>query len=140
MKPPSRRMPTAPPRRASWWAWSFLAAMLAGLGYWIYQQPYVALFVIALAVLTAIQMAFETRWRRRIAASRWGESICDFVRSFDRGLTLGSSERFMRSYAGFFLLTADRSLSAVPWKGALRHALRTFHSLTHGPLHDDHII
>jgi len=84
MKTPSRRMPAAPVRKPSRLAWLFLAAMLVGLGYWIYRQPIVVLFIIGLAVLVGIQIIFESRFRRRLAASRGRESICDFARSFDR--------------------------------------------------------
>ena len=77
-------MPLAPIRKASWLAWPFATVMMAGLGYWVYQQPYVLIFLAGIAVLVWIQTVSETRQRRRLAASRQGESICDFARSFDR--------------------------------------------------------
>jgi hypothetical protein len=84
MRTPSRRMPTSPDHKRTWWAWALLGALLIGLGYWIYRQPYVLLFIAGLGVIVWIGMAFDTRHRRRLAASREGESICDFARSFER--------------------------------------------------------
>jgi len=78
-------MPLAPVRKASWLVWTLVTVMVAGLGYWIYQQPYVAVFLAVIAVLVWIQSGFEIRQRRRLAASRHGENICDFARSFNRG-------------------------------------------------------
>jgi hypothetical protein len=58
--------------------------MLGGLAYWIYRQPFVFFVVLALAVMIYIQTVLDKRRQRRLAASREGESICDFARSFDR--------------------------------------------------------
>jgi hypothetical protein len=77
-------MAAALPRRMRWWGWPILAAMISGLGYWIYRQPYVLLFLVPAGVLVNFQQASERRARKRIAASRRGESICNFARSFSR--------------------------------------------------------
>jgi hypothetical protein len=77
-------MAVAPVRKMSWWAWPILAAMLGGLGFWIYHHPWVLLLFFALVVLVRIHALFDTRRRRRLAASREDKSICDFARSFDR--------------------------------------------------------
>jgi len=87
MKPPSRKMPPAPVRQMSWWGWPILAALLIGLGYWIYRQPYALFFTGAVSIISWIGTVFDTRYRRRLAASREGENICDFARSFDRRKT-----------------------------------------------------
>ena len=84
MKTPSRLMPAAPPRKMRWWGWPILAAMLSGLAYWVYCQPFVLLFLLLVGVLAYFQLASEKRARKRLAASRQGETICDFARSFDR--------------------------------------------------------
>src|SRR5436190_2069710 len=84
MKPPSRRMPVAPVQKPSWLAWVFLAALITGLVYWIFRQPYVGLVILGLALLYWFQTTLEKRSRRRLAASRAGESICSFARSFDQ--------------------------------------------------------
>jgi hypothetical protein len=84
MKTPSRTMPATPPRRMRRWGWPILAAMLGGLAYWAYCQPYVLLFLLLIGALAYFQLASEKRSRRRLAASRQGETICDFARSFDR--------------------------------------------------------
>jgi hypothetical protein len=78
-------MPAAPIHKASIWAWLFLAALIAGLAYWFSQQPYlVGVLVLVLGALVWIQVVWETRSRRRLAASREEESICGFARSFER--------------------------------------------------------
>src|SRR4051812_4630538 len=86
MRTPSRRMSAAPQRKAGWWAWPLLGAMVAGIGYWFYRQPYlVAVLFTIMGVLVGIQTAWERRFLRRVAASRGGETNCDFARSFKRG-------------------------------------------------------
>jgi hypothetical protein len=67
-----------------WWGWPILAALLSGLAYWVYSQPYVLLFLLPFGLLVYFQLASEKRSLRRLAASRQGETICDFARSFDR--------------------------------------------------------
>src|SRR5439155_20950919 len=84
LKPPSRRMPVSPVRTLPLLRWPLLAALLSGLGYWIYRQPYVLLFIAALGIIVWIGIVFDSRHRRRLLASRQDESICDFARSFDR--------------------------------------------------------
>jgi hypothetical protein len=83
MRIPSRRMPTAPEHKASWWAWPILGALLIGLGIWIYQKPYVLLFLAGLGVIVWLGMIFDARHRRRLAESREGENICDFARGLN---------------------------------------------------------
>ena len=78
-------MPPQPVRKLPPWRWPLLAALLSGLGYCIYKQPYVLLFIAALGIIVWIGIVFDTRHRRRLLASRQDESICDFARSFDRG-------------------------------------------------------
>jgi len=58
--------------------------MFIGLAYWIYCQPIVLLFIVVIILLAYFQSLSEARQRRRLAASRQTESICDFARSFDR--------------------------------------------------------
>lgn len=83
MNAPSRRMPAAPVRKASWFAWPFLTALIAGLVYW---QPFlVSASFVGLGVLVWVYSLINIRDRRRLAASRRGENICNFARSFDRG-------------------------------------------------------
>jgi hypothetical protein len=78
-------MPAAPIHKAPIWAWLFLAALLASLACWFSQQPYVVgVLVIVLGLLVWIQIVWDTRSRRRLAASRQKESLCQFARSFDR--------------------------------------------------------
>lgn len=85
MNYPSRNMPAAPIPKTPIWAWLFLSGLIAGLAYWFSQQPYVSgALIVALGVLVWIQMIWNTRSRRRLAASRQEESICEFARSFDR--------------------------------------------------------
>ena len=74
----------ASPRKMRWWGWPILAAMLSGLAYWVYCQPFVLLFLLLVGVLAYFQLASEKRARKRLAASRQGETICDFARSFHR--------------------------------------------------------
>ena len=86
MRTPSRRMPAAPGRKAKWWAWPFLGAVVAGIAYWFYRQPYlVGVLFAGLGVFVWIQMLWEARLRRHLALSRRDESICNFARSFERG-------------------------------------------------------
>ena len=84
MKMPSRRMPAVPAWKASAGAWLVLAAFLGGLGYWVYRQPYALLGISALAVIVGAELLFHARRMRRLAASREGEGICEFARSFER--------------------------------------------------------
>ena len=78
-------MPAAPLHQASPWAWLFLAALIAGLAYWLFQQPYfVTVLLVVLGVIVRIQLVWDARSRRQLAASRQDESICEFARSFDR--------------------------------------------------------
>ena len=84
MIPRSRSMPAARLRKMRWWGWPILAAMLSGLSYWIYRQPYVLLFLVLVGALAYIQSVLQHRRRRRLASARQGETICDFARSFDR--------------------------------------------------------
>jgi hypothetical protein len=79
-------MAAAPQRKVGWCALPLLGAMVAGIGYWFYRQPYLVgvLFTIT-GVLFWIERARERRFRRRVAASRHGDDICDFARSFKRG-------------------------------------------------------
>ena len=58
--------------------------MVSGLGYWIFRQPYVLLFLVPAGVLVYFQQASERRVRKRLAALRRGETICNFARSFNR--------------------------------------------------------
>jgi len=79
-------MPAAPEHKAKWWSWVILGALIAGIAYWFYRQPYfVGVLFAVLGVLVWIQMLRERRFRRRLALSRRGETICDFARSFDHG-------------------------------------------------------
>jgi len=85
MRAPSRTMPPAPIHKAKWWAWVFLAALIAGVAYWFWKQSYlVAVFIAVFGVLVWIQTIWEMHFRRRLAASRYEESICRFARSFGR--------------------------------------------------------
>jgi hypothetical protein len=85
MNAPSRNMPAAPVHKASPWAWLFLAVMISGLAYWFSRQPYlVGVLVAVLGGLVWIQAIWNRRRLCRLAASRQGESICEFARSFDR--------------------------------------------------------
>lgn len=77
-------MSAALPRRMRWWGWPILAAMISGLGCWLYLQPYVLLFLLPAGVLVYLQQASERRARKHLAASRQGETICNFARSFNR--------------------------------------------------------
>lgn len=85
MRTPSRTMPPAPLHKAKWSAWVVLAALFAGLVYWLWHQPYfVAVLFAALGVLVWIQTIWDAHSRRRLAASRHEESVCSFARSFGR--------------------------------------------------------
>ncbi len=59
--------------------------MFGGHHYWISTQPYMSLGLVAVVLLVLIQQVSEKRQRRRLAASRAGETICEFARSFNRG-------------------------------------------------------
>ena len=45
------------------------------------------LFIGVVAIISWIGTVFDTQYRRRLAASREGEDICNFARSFDRRKT-----------------------------------------------------
>jgi hypothetical protein len=77
-------MPAAPVRQLSRWRWPILASLLAGLGYFMYCEPKVILFFVALGVMCWISIIFDAHHKRRLMAARDGETICEFVRSFDR--------------------------------------------------------
>ena len=78
-------MPAAPVHKASPWVWLFLAALMAGLAYWFFQQPYfVAALLAVLGVSVWMQFVWDKRFRRQLVTSRQDESICEFARSFDR--------------------------------------------------------
>ena len=81
-------MPAVPVRQLLWGQWLILGVIFIGLvcllGCLIYRQPYVLLFVFALGGIFWIVSVFDTHCRRRLAAARDGESICEFARSFDR--------------------------------------------------------
>ena len=62
----------------------YLAVLVAGLGALAWWEPW-PILVIASLGLVSIGIEVERRWRiRSMAASRAGESICTFARSFDR--------------------------------------------------------
>jgi hypothetical protein len=62
-----------------------LSAMVAAGLYWFFQQPIVVgVLVFVTGVGVWIQMIWDARSRRRLAAARAEESICEFARSFDR--------------------------------------------------------
>jgi hypothetical protein len=84
MKTPSRKMPAAPTRKTSWWAWPILALLLGALIFWIFVTPFLLATLIAFAVFLWIQTISFNQQRRRLAASRSSETICQFARSFDR--------------------------------------------------------
>jgi hypothetical protein len=67
-----------------WWGWPILATMISGLAYWICRQPYVLLLLVPAGVLVYFQQVSERRALKCLAASRRGETICNFARSFGR--------------------------------------------------------
>ena len=83
MRTPSRRMPAAREHKASWLAWAVLGALLIGLVTWTRRQPYILLFLAAFGAIVWLGMIFDARDRRCLAATRGGESICDFASGFD---------------------------------------------------------
>jgi hypothetical protein len=87
MKPPSKRMPAPPVHKMRPWGWLVVTALLTGLGYCMYRQPYLLLFIIGAAIFGYLATIYNIRYRRVLAASRKEDNICDFVRSFDRGTT-----------------------------------------------------
>lgn len=86
MNTPSRRMPTVPVHKVAWWGWPILALGLGGVAYFFIRQPFFVVVLLAvLGLLVWVQWIYEQRGRRRLAASRRDESICEFARSFERG-------------------------------------------------------
>ncbi len=81
-------MPAAPVYKVPGGSWLFLAGLMAGLAYWLSQQPYLVGVLVAVIVslggIVWIEMVRDMRRLRRLAASRQEESICQFARSFDR--------------------------------------------------------
>jgi len=88
MKVPSRFMPVASRRPNAWGAWLALAAMgaltLVGLGVVGVAHPLATGAVLAALVMAAVvSTRAERRRLQALAASRRGESIGEFARSFD---------------------------------------------------------
>jgi len=77
-------MPKAVKQKTPLWVWLFLALLLGGIGFWIFVTPFLLCIIIPLILLVRIQSISVVRQRRRMAASRSGESICQFARSFKR--------------------------------------------------------
>jgi len=78
-------MPAAPIHKIAWWGWPILALWIGGVAYFLFRQPYFVLVLLAvLCVLVWIQWILERRGRRRLAAARRDESICEFAGSFTR--------------------------------------------------------
>jgi hypothetical protein len=81
-------MPAAPVPQLLWGQWLIFGVIFVGLVYLlgclIYRQPYALLFFFALGGIFWIVSIFDTHHRRRLAADRNGETICEFARSFER--------------------------------------------------------
>lgn len=79
----SRWMPTAPIRKAPFWAGLILGCVFLGLLYYLCNHPY---WIVALVVFAAISWRATVKHNqtlRKQAQLREEESICTFVRSFD---------------------------------------------------------
>lgn len=88
MRLPSRLLPKHQEEPKTLWFWLVVAALLGGTALLLYlmfsKAPWIS--ASALAALVAWSIYGSRRTRRRleaVAASRQGESICEFARSFD---------------------------------------------------------
>jgi hypothetical protein len=82
MRKLSRNMPSAPTRPLTPIGVGCLLAIAAGLVTLVYAFPGVLFLFGALAVLTVVLTIVERRRLAELAATRPGESICSFARSF----------------------------------------------------------
>jgi hypothetical protein len=81
-------MPKAVERKARPFAWLFLCAALGGLLYLVWSYPVVVgAFFLGAATVSAVMNRIRARQVRRLAASRAGEGICEFARSFNPRMT-----------------------------------------------------
>jgi len=104
MQTPSKRMQMASVRKVTPFGWLFLAALVGGLGYWVYRQPYALIFIGIFAVIFRIERIFE-KWRfRHLANSREELSICDFARSFGRETDTWVLRAVYEELSGFLLV------------------------------------
>jgi hypothetical protein len=76
-------MMAAPKRKVKVWAYPILTLFLLGLGFFIYCHPYSLLLVLAFGIVIWLETVRARRYRRRLAVSRSGESICTFVEGFN---------------------------------------------------------
>jgi hypothetical protein len=87
MRIPSRQMPKFVPKPVGRWAWVVLAALAAGLLYAVVSAPKAA--AVGIAVLLALSGWAHLDLKRqrlkleKLAATRRGQSICEFARDFD---------------------------------------------------------
>jgi hypothetical protein len=84
MRIPSRVLPKYTPSGMRWHGWAFLAVMASGAVWLLVTYPLVTTACIAgFAALTALLNRRYSRKLASLSASREGESICQFARSFD---------------------------------------------------------
>ena len=85
MKTASRFMPKyVRPRQGRLFAWVFLAVMACCLIYFLWTHPVgTILVIVGFALLVLIEWRRGRKKLSALAASRKGESICEFARSFD---------------------------------------------------------
>lgn len=88
MRLPSRLLPKLEQKPKTLWSWLAIAALLGGTALLLYimfsKAPWVSATAVAALVGWSIYGARRTRKRlEAVAASRQGESICGFARSFD---------------------------------------------------------
>jgi hypothetical protein len=80
-------MPKAHAKPMGFLGWFFVAALGAAVAYLVFTEPKVSAFVAALLIAgylaTLPSIRREERQLRELAASREGQSICDFAREFD---------------------------------------------------------
>ena len=84
MRTPSRFIPKYTPPRMRWYGWVFGAVMASGLVALLITHPFGATAGIAgFAALTFLLNRRHSRLLASLSATREGESICQFARSFD---------------------------------------------------------